>query len=131
VVSADLREAGLREILNYGHTFAHAVEKVESYRFRHGEAVAVGMVFVAELGRLAGRTSSELVARHRAVLTAVGLPTAYRGDRWAVLLDAMRIDKKSRGDLLRFVVLDGLAQPGILEGPDPALLEAAYAEVSL
>jgi 3-dehydroquinate synthase len=131
VVSADLREAGLREILNYGHTFAHAVEKVESYRFRHGEAVAVGMVFVAEVGRLAGRTSPELVARHRAVLTAVGLPTAYRGDRWAVLLDAMRIDKKSRGDLLRFVVLDGLAQPGILEGPDPALLEAAYAEVSL
>jgi len=55
---------------------------------------------------------------------------SYRGDRWPKLLDAMRRDKKSRGSMLRFVVLHGLARPARLEGPDPALLQAAYAEVS-
>ena len=55
VVGADLRESGLREILNYGHTLAHAIERVEDYRIRHGEAVAIGMVYAAELSRLAGR----------------------------------------------------------------------------
>ena len=130
VVGEDLREAGLREILNYGHTFGHAVEHVERYRWRHGAAVSVGMVFVAELARLAGRLDDDVVERHRAVLTSLGLPVTYRGDRWEQLLTAMRRDKKTRGDLLRFVVLDGLARPARLEGPDPALLAAAYAEVS-
>ena len=54
MVVGDLREAGRREILNYGHTLGHAIERVEGYRFRHGEAVAIGMVYAAELGRLAG-----------------------------------------------------------------------------
>ncbi|MCV2394584.1 3-dehydroquinate synthase [Actinotalea sp. M2MS4P-6] len=130
VVSADLREAGPREMLNYGHTFGHAIEQVERFRWRHGAAVSVGMVYVAELARLAGRLDEDVVARHRAVLEALGLPTSYRGDRWEQLLTAMRRDKKTRGDLLRFVVLEGLARPTRLEGPDPALLAAAYAEVS-
>src|SRR6478735_3892308 len=64
VVGEDLKEAGLREILNYGHTFAHAVENVERYQWRHGAAVSVGMVYVAELARLAGRLSDEVVDRH-------------------------------------------------------------------
>jgi 3-dehydroquinate synthase len=64
------------------------------------------------------------------VLTALGLPTSYRGDRWDQLLAAMRRDKKTRGDLLRFVVLEDVARPVRLEGPDPALLVAAYAEIS-
>lgn len=130
VVGEDLREASLREILNYGHTFAHAVEHVERFSWRHGAAVSVGMVFVAELARLAGRLDDDVVDRHRAVLTSVGLPTTYRGDRWEQLLAAMRRDKKSRGDLLRFVVLEGIGRPTRLEGPDPALLAAAYAEIS-
>jgi 3-dehydroquinate synthase len=130
VVAADLREASLREVLNYGHTFGHAVEQVERYQFRHGAAVSIGMVYVAELARLAGRLDDALAERHRSVLTSLGLPTTYRGDRWPQLLDAMRRDKKSRGSLLRFVVLSGLAAPTRLEGPDPALLQAAYAEIS-
>jgi 3-dehydroquinate synthase len=130
VVSQDLREAGLREVLNYGHTFGHAVEHVERYQFRHGAAVSIGMVYVAELARLAGRLDEALVDRHRAVLGGLGLPTTYRGDRWPRLLDAMRRDKKTRGSMLRFVVLSGLARPTRLEGPDPALLQAAYAEIS-
>ena len=130
VVAADLRESHLREILNYGHTFGHAVEHVERYRWRHGAAVSVGMVYGAELSRLAGRADDALVDRHRQVLTVLGLPITYRGDRWDQLLAAMRRDKKTRGSLLRFVVLEGLARPVRLEGPDPALLTAAYAEVA-
>lgn len=130
VVGQDFREAGLREILNYGHTFAHAVERVERYQWRHGAAVSVGMVYVAELARLAGRLGEADVDRHRRVLDSLGLPTAYPGGRWDALLDAMRRDKKNRGSLLRFVVLDAIGRPARLEGPDPALLQAAYAEVS-
>jgi 3-dehydroquinate synthase len=130
VVAGDLKEAGPREVLNYGHTLAHAIEKNERYAWRHGAAVAVGMVFAAELGRIAGRLDDATADRHRAVLTAVGLPVTYRGDQWPRLLETMRVDKKSRGDRLRFIVLDGLARPAVLEGPDPAMLLAAHAEIA-
>ncbi|MEU5138080.1 3-dehydroquinate synthase [Streptomyces californicus] len=130
VVSSDLKEAGLREILNYGHTLGHAIEKNERYKWRHGAAVSIGMVFAAELGRLAGRLDDATADRHRTVLESVGLPLTYRGDQWPRLLENMKIDKKSRGDLLRFIVLDGVGKPTVLEGPDPAVLLAAYGEVS-
>ncbi|WP_199549775.1 3-dehydroquinate synthase [Streptomyces sp. N35] len=130
VVSSDLKESGLREILNYGHTLAHAIEKNERYKWRHGAAVSVGMAFAAELGRLAGRLDDATADRHRSVLESVGLPLTYRYDQWPKLLETMKVDKKSRGNLLRFIVLDGLAKPSVLEGPDPAILLAAYGEVS-
>ena len=130
VVSSDLREAGEREILNYGHTFGHAIEHNERYQWRHGAAVAIGMVFAAELAHLAGRTDEALLDRHRSILTSLGLPVAYRGRQWPRLADAMKRDKKTRGSMLRFVVLDALASPGRLEGPDPQLLLAAYAAVT-
>ncbi|OQD54225.1 3-dehydroquinate synthase [Streptomyces phaeoluteigriseus] len=130
VVSSDLRESGLREILNYGHTLAHAIEKNERYKWRHGAAVSVGLHFAAELGRLAGRLDDATADRHRTVLESVGLPLHYRYDQWPRLLENMKVDKKSRGDLLRFIVLDGLAKPTVLEGPDPAVLLAAYGEVA-
>ncbi len=128
VVGADLREAGLREILNYGHTLGHAIEQVERYRWRHGDAVAVGLVFAAELARCAGRLPADVADRHRSLLDALGLPTSYAGPLSA-LLPAMRLDKKARGDRLRFVVLDGLARPSTLDNPAEALLAAAYASV--
>ncbi|UBU10583.1 3-dehydroquinate synthase [Nonomuraea gerenzanensis] len=128
VVGADLREAGLREILNYGHTLAHAIERDRHYGIRHGEAVAIGMVYAAELSRLAGR--ADVVARTRAILTGVGLPITYAADAWPRLRDHMRLDKKNRGAKQRFVVLDDLARPGRLEGPAEELLEAAYKEIS-
>ncbi len=130
VVTADLREAALREILNYGHTFGHAVEQVEGYRWRHGEAVTVGMTYAAELGRLSGHLAPALVDRHREVLTSLGLPVTYAPDRWDDLVTAMRRDKKSRGSRLRFVVLDDIAAPVRLEGPPEAMLREAYACVS-
>jgi 3-dehydroquinate synthase len=130
VVGADLRESGLREILNYGHTLAHAIEKRERYGWKHGHAVAVGLIFAAELSRLSGRLDDVTAARHRRALDLLNLPTAYDRDAWPDLLAAMRVDKKTRADTLRFVVLDGLAEPGILTGPDDELLHRAYAEVA-
>ncbi len=130
VVSADLKETGQREILNYGHTLGHAIELVERYSWRHGAAVSVGMMFAAELARSVGRLSDADADRHRTILESLGLPITYRRDRWQALLDGMRRDKKSRGDLLRFVVLDGVARPGILDVPDTSLLFAAYQEIA-
>ncbi|MFJ6197617.1 3-dehydroquinate synthase [Micromonospora sp. NPDC092111] len=130
VVSGDLRESGVREVLNYGHTLAHAIEKVEDYRWRHGHAVAVGTVYAGVLARLAGRLDGATADRHRTAMAALGLPTSYPADAWPALLAAMRVDKKARGSRLRFVVLDGLARPAILEGPDDELLHAAYREIS-
>ena len=130
VVAADEKEAELREILNYGHTLGHAIERREHYQWRHGAAVSVGLVFAAELGRLAGRLDDATADRHRAVLTSLGLPVSYDPDALPQLLEYMAGDKKARSGVLRFVVLDGLAKPGRLEGPDPAMLAAAYAGVA-
>ncbi len=130
VVSVDLRESSLREILNYGHTLAHAIELIEDYRWRHGDAVAVGMVFAAELGVLAGRTPPGVAHRIRSILASVGLPTSYPAGRWDELRAAMARDKKSRGSTLRFVVLDDVARPGRLEGPSEPALRSAYASIS-
>ncbi|PRX46089.1 3-dehydroquinate synthase [Prauserella shujinwangii] len=130
VVAADLRESDLREILNYGHTLGHAIERRERYRWRHGAAVSVGLVFAAELARLAGRLDDATADRHGTVLRSLGLPTTYDADALPQLLENMRRDKKTRSGTLRFVVLDGLARPGRLEGPDPSLLAAAYSAVA-
>jgi 3-dehydroquinate synthase len=143
VVSSDLTEKGPREILNYGHTLGHAIERVEGYRFRHGDAVAIGMVYVAELARLAGRLDDQTCRLHRDVLASVGLPTSYRPGAWPDLREAMSVDKKARpagpggttpldppATRLRLVILDGLARPAILDGPSEELLKDAYLEVS-
>lgn len=136
VVSADFLETGGphggigREVLNYGHTFGHAVERLENFRWRHGAAVSVGLMFVAELARLGGRLDDAGYDTHVAALSALGLPVTYPAGRWEQLYSAMQVDKKARGSLLRFVVLDGLGNPVIWEGPDPALLVSAYADIS-
>ena len=130
VVAADLRETSLgaeigREALNYGHTLGHALERVHGYRLRHGEAISVGMVFVAEVAHRSDRIDGDLLARHRAVLGLLGLPTTD-DTAFVELLAAMRMDKKTRGAQLRLVVLDGLARPAILAWPDEQLLRDAH-----
>jgi 3-dehydroquinate synthase len=130
VVSEDLTEQGLREILNYGHTLGHAIERVEGYTWLHGDAVSVGLVFAAALGRELGCLDLQTAARHEAVLGSVGLPVRYRGVGLDELLDVMRLDKKARGSRLRFVVLEGLARPVTISDPDPAAISAAYAKVA-
>ena len=130
IVSEDLTDTGRREFLNYGHTLGHAIELAERYSMRHGAAVSIGLAFAAELSRSVGRIPDALADRHKTVLESLGLPVTYRRDRWSALLDGMRRDKKARGDLLRFVVLDGLAKPAILDVPDTSLLFAAYQEIA-
>jgi 3-dehydroquinate synthase len=130
VVGEDFREAGMREILNYGHTLGHAIEHAERYRWRHGAAVSVGMMYAAELSRLAGRLSDAVVQRHRDVLTSLGLPVSYRAGAWPQLLATMQRDKKSRAGMLRFIVLDDVARPTVLQAPDESLLFAAYQEIA-
>ncbi len=135
VVAGDLTERGAdggvgREILNYGHTLAHAVERREHFAWRHGHAVSVGLVYVAELARAAGVLDDATADRHRAILSGVGLPVSYPAEAWPELAAGMRLDKKTRGDTLRFVVLHGLAVPALLEGPSPALLAQAYTSIA-
>lgn len=149
VVRKDPTEQGLRAILNYGHTLGHAIERVENYSWQHGHAVAIGMVFAAEVGVRLGITDPALLALHRTLLTCVGLPTSYHPGQWSALSEVMRRDKKNRGAVAtqpdegpdatraathtsqglvrtRMVVLRGIGKPEIVEDPDPALLENAY-----
>ncbi len=118
-----------REAVNYGHTLGHAIERASGYSVRHGEAISIGMVFVAELAHRSGLIDADVVARHRADLSKVGLPTRWDGP-FGPLLDAMRVDKKARGAVLRFVVLDALGHPTILAGPDEDVLRTSYDALS-
>ena len=135
VVAADLKETGGakghpgREVLNYGHTMAHAIERTENYRIRHGEAVAIGCVYVAELAARAGTLDDDVVDRHREVFARVGLPTTYAKASFDDLHRAMKVDKKSRGSQLRFVVLTDVAKPTVLAGPSLADLRDAYTAI--
>ena len=130
VVSSDFKEAGEREVLNYGHTLGHAIELVERFQWRHGAAIAVGMMFVAQLGLLLGHTPVELVDRQERIFTALGLPTTYRGGRFQQLLEAMRRDKKSRAGALRFIALDGIGRPRVITSPAEEVMAAAYGEIT-
>ncbi|AKK03247.1 3-dehydroquinate synthase [Corynebacterium epidermidicanis] len=130
VVSADLKEAGEREVLNYGHTFGHAIEKVENYSWRHGNAVAVGMMFEAELAHARGILASEVVDLQRELLTKAGLPVTYRLGLFDDLLAAMQLDKKNRDGHIRFVALTAVGETTRISGPSIAELQAAYAAIS-
>ena len=131
VVSEDFKESGLREILNYGHTLGHAIEHAERYRWRHGAAISVGMVFAAELASLAGKLDPSVVDRHRSILKSLTLPIDYPVGRWQTLLATMQRDKKARAGMLRFIVLEGVGKPTTLAGPEEPMLFAAYQEVGV
>lgn len=131
VVSADLKESSLREILNYGHTMGHAIEQVEGFRWRHGAAVSVGMVFAAQLAHIAGQLEESVVAEHLNVLQRLGLPTTYRNDRFEALLQVMKRDKKTRGSTLRFVTLTGVGEPTRLVDPSEDQLREAYRRIGV
>jgi 3-dehydroquinate synthase len=126
ITTADFHEGGEREFLNYGHTLGHAIEHAERYRWRHGAAISIGMVFAAELSQLSGRLRSEDVDKHRAVLEKLGLPIAYRSDRFDQLLATMQRDKKTRSGALRFIILEKIGKPIVLTAPTSELLYTAY-----
>ena len=132
VVGEDLTESGLREVLNYGHTYAHAIEKVTGYSWRHGEAVAVGCVFAAEIAHRNGNLSRDALALHLQSLEAVGLPTRFPEgeERWEELKEAMMSDKKVRSGRLRLVLLDDIARPVRVQAPAESVLLSAHEAVT-
>ena len=130
VVGEDFTEQGLREILNYGHTLGHAIEHTERYQWRHGAAISIGMVFAAELSRLTRGLTDAEVDRHRTIFRELGLPTEYPAGRWPTLLATMQRDKKARGSLLRFVLLESIGRPVVSGVADDSLLFAAFHEIA-
>lgn len=122
IVSMDERESGLRAILNYGHTFGHAIERVREFSaIRHGEAVALGMMAAAYLAHELGFVEDSVVQLHRDVLSAAGLPVRDTFDL-VELEEAWQLDKKfDKG--VRFVLLKGVGKPEAgIEAPRPALV---------
>jgi 3-dehydroquinate synthase len=129
VVSQDFQESKLREILNYGHTLGHAIEKYSHFELRHGEAVSIGLVFAAELSsRLAG-LKEDVVDRHRTLLSQYNLPVSTTID-FGALLSLMRSDKKNRGSVMRFIGLNSVGNPHWLDDVDLVDLEQAYERIS-
>jgi 3-dehydroquinate synthase len=130
VVSGDFKESFDREILNYGHTFGHAVELLSKYSLRHGECVSIGMAFIAYLSEGLSLISPEVSKLHIETLSRLGLPVTYAGAEWPELLAAMKLDKKSRGNTLRFVVITEIGKTQRLENPIESELIAAYERLS-
>jgi 3-dehydroquinate synthase len=111
IVSRDFREGGERAVLNYGHTLGHAIEVAEDFQMRHGEAVAIGMVFAAELSGEVNGLDSNIVDRHRNLLRRLNLPTSYNAGSFDRLLQIMERDKKVKDGKLRFVTLRAPGEP--------------------
>ncbi|KFJ05950.1 bifunctional shikimate kinase/3-dehydroquinate synthase [Bifidobacterium tsurumiense] len=128
-VSSDLKEAGLREFLNYGHTLGHAIEQLEHFRWRHGNAVAVGCVFAAELSYILGYIDRDLVDYHRSLLSSLGLPISWNNGSWEDVLALMHRDKKARGNALRFVILYDIGHPVHLDNPPVEAVEEAFRSI--
>ena len=130
VVSSDFKESFAREALNYGHTLGHAIEIHAQYQLRHGEAVSIGMVFVAELAAVRGLIDETTLTMHRDLLKRYDLPTTFDRQAWSKLLPLLSLDKKARGNTLRFVVLDGIGSTKRLEDVTSNELDAAYEMIS-
>ena len=130
VVSLDFKENFAREALNYGHTLGHAIELESKFSMRHGECVAIGMAFMAQLQLALGLITKDLAKDHLDILEALGLPTSYKRGAWPLLLANMSLDKKARGKSLRFVTITGVGKTDRLENPDEKVLFAAYEKVS-
>ena len=127
IVAADEREQGERALLNYGHTFGHALEALTHYnRWKHGEAVAIGSIIATRLGVILGRVSAADAARTAALFAAFNLPTTIPADiTTAAILDKMQLDKKTRGGTLRLVLPQHFCASGIDSGVPAATIRAA------
>jgi 3-dehydroquinate synthase len=129
VVSGDFKESFDREILNYGHTFGHAVEKHAKYSLRHGECVAIGMAFMAHLQSDLGLITEEVRDLHLTILTGINLPITYSAGDWPELRALMSMDKKSRGNTLRFVTITEIGKTDRIEDVAQGHLVSAYEKV--
>ncbi len=130
VVSLDFKESFAREALNYGHTLGHAVELDSNFSLRHGECVAIGMAFMAQLQLDLGLITKDLADDHIKILQDLDLPISYRRESWSKLLSHMSVDKKTRGRSLRFVTISAIGKTERLENPDAQALYSAFEKVS-
>ncbi|MEN9735325.1 MAG: 3-dehydroquinate synthase [Actinomycetota bacterium] len=130
VVSKDFREGKLREILNYGHTLGHAIEKLEKYQLRHGEAISIGLIFAAELSAIKCGLSESAISEHRRLLGSFDLPMTYSSDAFDELLSIMQGDKKVRGNKLRFIGITKLGKVKWLEDVSINDLRMAYERIA-
>jgi 3-dehydroquinate synthase len=132
VVEQDFKETGLRMFLNYGHTMGHAIEKLEHFSWRHGEAVAVGMIYAGELAVRLGLMEQSLLDRHYQILEALELPTTWSTtSTFAEVLEVMKRDKKATSDAVRFVILRDIEQPEIVAVSDISLLSEVFARITI
>lgn len=131
VVTADFKESFAREALNYGHTLGHAIEKYSKYQLRHGEAISIGLVYAAELAHARGLITSDDLALHRTLLRSFALPTTFEPDAWQRLAPMLALDKKSRGNTIRFVALSGVGTTIRLEDLTSAELDSAYERITV
>lgn len=130
VVASDFKESFGREVLNYGHSLGHAIEIHSKYSLRHGEAVSIGLVFAAELAEVKGVLDSKSVQMHKQILSGLGLPITYPGDAWQHLYPLLALDKKSRGNQLRFVALSRIGETLRIEDANQSELALAYERIS-
>jgi 3-dehydroquinate synthase len=130
VVSKDFKESKLREILNYGHTLGHAIEKDSKYKLRHGEAVSIGMVFAAELSKELADLSQDAVSLHRELLANFNLPLTYSKSRWNSLSVLLMQDKKVKQSRLRFIGISRIGKPVWLEDVSLNTLAKVYERIS-
>jgi 3-dehydroquinate synthase len=130
VVSSDFKESLAREALNYGHTLGHAIEIYSKYQLRHGEAVSIGLVYAAELAAARGLISQTELELHRTILSAYGLPITFERQAWQKLAPLLALDKKARGNTIRFVALNGIGSTVRLEDLTSAELDAAYERIA-
>ena len=126
IVAADEREAGVRAVLNFGHTFGHAIEAGTGYgAWLHGEAISAGMVMAAELSARAGLLSREDAARVKRLLARAGLPVTGPALSVERLLELMAVDKKAAQGKVRFVLLEGIGRAALRDGLEERLVREA------
>ncbi len=129
VVARDEQERGERALLNFGHSFGHALETATGYAdLLHGEAVAIGMLLAARLSARLGRAAAADAERLAALLAACGLPRALPATDPARLVELMRLDKKNLGGRLRLVLWRGIGQAEVVDGVDAALVRKFLTE---
>jgi len=133
VVQQDEKEAGLRAILNYGHTLGHALEAATGYRrYLHGEAVAIGMVAAGEIARRLGWWSAAEAERQRRLIEKAGLPSRWpAGIPWEAVLQAMQADKKVKQGRIRFVLPRRIGQAELTDQVELADIQAAVESITL
>jgi 3-dehydroquinate synthase len=130
VVAKDFKESKLREILNYGHTLGHAIEKDSKFRLRHGEAVSIGMVFAAELSNELVGLSKEVVDLHRVLSSNFKLPISYPKSRWKSLSALLLKDKKVKQGKIRFIGISKIGKPVWLEDVPSNTLARVYERIT-